>query len=56
VRMAETILVLHEGTVAEAGTHAELLEKGGIYATLFRLQARGYVTADLNIGTTTVSS
>jgi ATP-binding cassette subfamily B protein len=56
VRMAETILVLHEGTVAEAGTHAALLNKGGIYATLFTLQARGYQTADLKIDTTTVSS
>jgi ATP-binding cassette subfamily B protein len=56
VRMAETILVLHEGTVAEAGTHAALLAKGGIYATLFKLQARGYQTADIKIGTTSVSS
>ena len=42
VRMAETIIVLHEGTVVEAGMHQELLAKGGIYATLFNLQARGY--------------
>ncbi len=42
VRMAETIIVLHEGTVVEAGAHQELLAKGGIYATLFNLQARGY--------------
>jgi ATP-binding cassette subfamily B protein len=56
VRMAETIIVLHEGAVAEAGAHQELLKKGGIYATLFNLQARGYQTADLKVGTTTVSS
>ncbi|MEO5740871.1 MAG: ABC transporter ATP-binding protein [Vicinamibacterales bacterium] len=42
VRMAETIIVLHEGTVVEAGIHEDLLVKGGIYATLFNLQARGY--------------
>lgn len=45
VRMAETIVVLHEGTVVESGTHRDLIEKGGIYATLFNLQARGYQPA-----------
>jgi ATP-binding cassette subfamily B protein len=45
VRMADTIVVLHEGSVVEAGTHHELLAKSGIYATLFNLQARGYQTA-----------
>lgn len=47
VRMADTIVVLHEGAVVEAGTHHELLLKGGIYATLFNLQARGYQTANV---------
>ena len=42
VRMAETIIVLHEGTVVESGRHQDLLAKGGVYATLFNLQARGY--------------
>jgi ATP-binding cassette subfamily B protein len=42
VRMAERIVVLHEGTVVESGRHQDLLAKGGIYATLFNLQARGY--------------
>jgi ATP-binding cassette subfamily B multidrug efflux pump len=36
---ADTILVLHHGEVAEAGTHRELLERGGLYNTLWRLQA-----------------
>jgi ABC-type transport system involved in cytochrome bd biosynthesis fused ATPase/permease subunit len=31
----ETILVLHEGIVAEQGTHDELLARGGIYAGLY---------------------
>jgi ATP-binding cassette subfamily B protein len=44
VRMAERIIVLHAGAVVEAGSHHELLAKGGIYATLFNLQARGYIT------------
>lgn len=36
---AEMILVLHHGEVAERGTHRELLEKAGLYSTLWRLQA-----------------
>jgi ATP-binding cassette subfamily B protein len=42
VRMADWIVVLHEGSVVESGSHEMLLNKGGIYATLFNLQARGY--------------
>lgn len=42
VRMADRILVLDDGQVAELGSHDELLRHGGIYAELFRLQAKGY--------------
>ncbi|MGD8496447.1 MAG: ABC transporter ATP-binding protein, partial [Gemmatimonadales bacterium] len=42
VRMADRIVVLEDGTVRETGTHQELLAAGGLYAELFRLQARGY--------------
>jgi len=34
--------VLEGGGITEAGTHAELLAKGGTYARLFNLQAEGY--------------
>lgn len=36
---SDMILVLHHGEVAERGTHRELLERGGLYSTLWRLQA-----------------
>jgi ATP-binding cassette, subfamily B, bacterial len=42
VRLAERIVVLHEGGVVESGSHEELLGQRGVYAKLFQLQARGY--------------
>jgi len=38
VRTADRIAVMEEGRVVEAGTHAELLARGGLYAHLARLQ------------------
>jgi len=38
VSIADRILVMHKGEVAEVGTHESLLEKGGLYARLYRLQ------------------
>ena len=38
VRAADLIVVLEQGTVAERGTHAELLAHGGLYAALVREQ------------------
>ena len=40
VSMADRIVVLAGGRVAETGTHEELLERGGAYAELFRLHRR----------------
>jgi len=42
VRMADRIVVLRSGEVAEEGTHDELLARNGLYAELFLLQAEGY--------------
>ena len=38
VKDADEILVLDEGTIAERGTHRELLERGGLYAAMYRRQ------------------
>lgn len=38
IRRATTILVLADGKVVESGQHADLLERGGMYATLYRTQ------------------
>ena len=42
VRMADRILVLENGRIAEKGPHVELLERGGRYAEMFELQAANY--------------
>jgi ATP-binding cassette subfamily B protein len=42
-RAADLIVVLDGGRVAEAGTHDALSQAGGLYAELFRLQARYFV-------------
>ncbi|HVX43881.1 MAG TPA: ABC transporter ATP-binding protein [Mycobacteriales bacterium] len=42
VRMADLIVVLDQGRVAEFDNHEQLLRRGGLYAELFELQARAY--------------
>jgi ATP-binding cassette subfamily B protein len=42
-RRADTIYVLEEGRLAEAGTHAELLAKEGVYTRMWNAQAANYV-------------
>ncbi|MBY6087495.1 ABC transporter transmembrane domain-containing protein [Priestia flexa] len=38
IQHADAILVLHKGEIVERGTHAELLEKQGLYYSMYRLQ------------------
>ena len=38
VRSADKIIVMDKGHVVDEGTHEQLLERGGIYADLYRLQ------------------
>jgi ATP-binding cassette subfamily B protein len=42
VRMADVIAVLAGGKIVEQGSHEELVARGGRYAELFFLQAKGY--------------
>jgi ATP-binding cassette subfamily B multidrug efflux pump len=41
IQDVDRIFVMHHGRVAESGSHAELLARGGLYARLHRLQHAG---------------
>jgi len=40
--MADHIIVLEKGRISEQGSHQDLIDLNGHYATLFHLQAKGY--------------
>ena len=40
IRNADQVLVIDDGRIVERGTHAELLERDGLYADLYRRQFR----------------
>ena len=42
VRMADLILVIADGRIVEHGSHAALVQQGGLYAELYGIQARAY--------------
>jgi len=39
---ADRIYLMENGSVAETGSHAELMERNGRYAEMFRRQAENY--------------
>ena len=41
-RLADRILVMEKGRIAEAGTHEELLAAGGLYSRMWKAQAESY--------------
>lgn len=45
IKDVNRILVMHKGQVVEEGTHAELLEKRGVYYRLYLLQYKGQEAA-----------
>jgi ATP-binding cassette subfamily B protein len=47
VRSADRIYVLANGSVIEEGNHDELMDRHGVYAELFELQASAYMAPDL---------
>ena len=47
--LADRVLLMDGGTVAECGTHSELLAKNGIYADMFRRQAENYLGSEVSV-------
>jgi ABC-type multidrug transport system fused ATPase/permease subunit len=39
----DRIVVLEDGQIAEQGTHAELLARGGLYARFWARQSGGFI-------------
>jgi subfamily B ATP-binding cassette protein MsbA len=51
VRRADRLVVLDHGRIVEEGSHAELLELGGLYARLYQRQFRDEpLGAEINVG------
>ncbi|WP_282603983.1 ABC transporter ATP-binding protein [Paracoccus sp. PARArs4] len=42
----DRLIVMDQGRIVEQGSHAELLERGGIYARLWQRQSGGFLAAD----------
>jgi ABC-type multidrug transport system fused ATPase/permease subunit len=38
IRLCDEIIVLDQGRIVERGTHKELMEKGGLYSSFYRMQ------------------
>jgi len=45
--LADRVLLLDEGRVAEIGTHEELMRKNGKYAEMFARQAENYLGSEV---------
>lgn len=42
----DRLVVMDKGRIIEQGTHAELVEKGGLYAELWSRQSGGFLARD----------
>jgi ATP-binding cassette subfamily B protein len=51
IRLCDEIIVIDRGEIVEKGTHSELMNKGGLYSSFYRMQFReeAGVTADVAI-------
>ena len=46
--LADRVLLMEGGTIAEAGTHKELMAKNGKYAEMFKRQAENYLGSEVS--------
>ena len=46
--LADKVILMKDGKVAEMGTHSSLMEKGGEYAAMFKRQAENYLGEEVS--------
>ena len=46
--LADRVVLMEGGEIAECGTHGELMEKNGRYAAMFRRQAENYLGEEVS--------
>jgi ATP-binding cassette, subfamily B, multidrug efflux pump len=46
LRLMDRLVVIDKGRIVEQGTHAELVERDGLYASLWKRQSGGFIAAD----------
>ena len=46
IAVMDRLVVMEEGRIVEEGTHAELLNRGGLYAQLWRRQSGGFLARE----------
>ena len=46
--LADKVILMKDGKIAEMGTHAALMERGGEYATMFKRQAENYLGQEVS--------
>ena len=54
IQKADLIVVLDQGRIVETGTHAELIQRGGIYRKLYELQFQTQPVRRLKIAGITI--
>jgi ATP-binding cassette subfamily B multidrug efflux pump len=42
----DRLVVMEEGRIVEEGTHAELLQRGGLYSQLWQRQSGGFLAQE----------
>jgi ATP-binding cassette subfamily B multidrug efflux pump len=42
----DRLVIMDQGRIVEAGSHAELIAKGGLYASLWKRQSGGFLTGE----------
>ncbi len=52
VKNSDIVFMLENGQIIESGTHAELMEKDGSYAQMYKMQAMNYLAVDTVEGVT----